>query len=145
MILINEHIIPDPRIWNNIIHLNNYYPEIAKWYREKYIPSLKNGDGKLLMAIDDGKLVGFAMLKKSQDENKIRCLRVDKKYQDTGVGIRLIDKSIELLEDEKPVVTVAEEMIHLYSRSFVNRYGFELTDVNKGLYLPKKLEYCFNV
>ena len=53
--------------------------------------------------------------------------------------------SIELLEDEKPVVTVAEEMIHLYSRSFVNRYGFELTDVNKGLYRPKKLEYCFNV
>lgn len=35
-------------------------------------------------------------------------------------------------------------MLHDYSRVFVERYGFSLNKVHKGLYRKGKLEYSFN-
>ena len=51
---------------------------------------------------------------------------------------------LDMIQERKPGVTVSEEMINLYSRTFVKRYGFELTDVTKGRYRRGKLEYGFN-
>ncbi|KWT98009.1 hypothetical protein APY03_0680 [Variovorax sp. WDL1] len=39
---------------------------------------------------------------------------------------------------------MAEEMLHIYSRAFVNRYGFALSAVENGRYRPGRLEYAFN-
>jgi hypothetical protein len=48
------------------------------------------------------------------------------------------------LNDDKPHCTVSEEMLHLYSRAFINHYRFDLGRVDKGAYRPNKLEYVFN-
>ena len=61
-----------------------------------------------------------------------------------GYGLHLIDKSLELLECDKPLVSVSEDMLHQFSRIFINRYQFDMTYVHKGIYLPNKLEYQFN-
>lgn len=74
----------------------------------------------------------------------MRCIRVHPDYQYAGIGIRLMDNMIEVLEDQEPLCTVSEELIHHYSRIFVNRYGFRLSQVDKGLYRQGKLEYIFN-
>lgn len=125
--------------------LNQYYPDIEYWYVNKVVPGLITGNDKLLIARDSNfNIAGIALGKQSVDESKLRCVRVHPDHQQSGLGIRLIDGMIELLGERKPGVTVAEEMFHLYSRTFVKRYGFELSDVTKGRYRRGKLEYGFN-
>lgn len=123
--------------------LDSYYPDITHWYVNKVIPGLSLGNDKLIIARDGLNIAGIA-LGKMGEESKLRCIRVHPDYQGTGLGIRMIDQMLELIEDGKPGVTVSEEMLHLYSRSFVKRYGFDLTDVTKGRYRHGKLEYSFN-
>lgn len=77
-------------------------------------------------------------------EPKLRCVRVRDDLQGSGLGLRLIDPMLDHLQSDKPHVTVAEEMIHSYSRAFVKRYGFALSDVTKGEYRRSKLEYHWN-
>lgn len=132
-------------VYLSLLYLNEYYPNFSNWYVNQFSKSVLNGEGSLILAKDNmGKLAGCALLKNTEEEKKIRCLRVDPAYSGSGLGIRLIDKSIELLEFEKPNVTVCEEMFHHYSRPFINRYGFNIERVSKGLYRPKKFEYHFN-
>lgn len=102
--------------------LDKYYPDISHWYVNKVIPGLFTGGDKLIIAKDNGNIVGFALGKKSE-ETKLRCVRGLPEYQNKGLGIRLIDGMIELLECEKTLVTVSEELFHHYSRAFINRYG----------------------
>jgi len=123
--------------------LDQYYPNVSDWYINTAVPGIVTGSDKLLIAREGGRMVGIALGKKSAEETKLRCIRVLPEVQNRGVGIKLIDGMLELLEDEHPHCTVAEEMFHLYSRAFVNRYGFKLSGVDKGRYRPGKLEYSF--
>lgn len=124
--------------------LNQYYPDIEYWYVNKVVPGLVVGNDKLLIARDHGRIAGIALGKKGEDESKLRCVRVHPDHQNGGLGIRLIDNMLDLIGERKPGVTVSEEMFHLYSRPFINRYGFELSAVDKGRYRRGKLEYGFN-
>lgn len=124
--------------------LDRYYPHIAQWYLETVVPDVLAGRGTLLLAREGGQLAGVALGKRSPDETKLRCVRVAPPWQNTGVGLRLIERMFEALETERPHCTVSEELLHQYSRPFVMRYGFELTAVEKGLYRKGKLEYRFN-
>lgn len=124
--------------------LNQYYPDIEYWYVNKVVPGLIVGNDKLLVAHDNGIIAGIALGKMGEDESKLRCVRVHPDHQNGGLGIRLIDGMLDLIGERQPGVTVSEEMLHLYSRAFVKRYNFELSDVTKGRYRRGKLEYGFN-
>lgn len=125
--------------------LNQYYPDIEYWYVNRVVPGLITGDDKLILARDkNNNIAGLALGKAGKNEVKLRCVRVHPDHQHVGLGIRLIDNMLDLLEHRQPGVTVSEEMFHLYSRAFINRYNFALTDVAKGRYRPGKLEYGFN-
>ncbi|MEQ5215986.1 GNAT family N-acetyltransferase [Proteus terrae] len=123
--------------------LDVYYPDINHWYINKVVPGLSLGGDKLIIAYDNDKVAGIA-LGKASDEFKLRCIRVHPEYQGAGLDVRLIDKMLDELGVMNPLVTVSEELIHHYSRIFVNRYKFELAHVHKGLYRVGKLEYSFN-
>lgn len=127
-----------------ITTLDRFYPDVSYWYVNQVVPSLMTGNDKLLIARDGGHIAGVALGKFTPEETKLRCVRVHPDYQNNGLGIRLIDEMLDLLEDDAPKVTVSEEMIHHYSRIFVNRYNFKLNHVSKGQYRPAKLEYLFN-
>lgn len=124
--------------------LDQFYPGFETWFMQKVLPGVVSGKDTLLLALEGEKIAGVALGKRSAEEVKLRCVRVAPAFQSSGLGIRLIDKSLELLEHEKPRCTVSEELLGGYSRAFIKRYGFALTDVRKGLYRPGKLEYCFN-
>ena len=98
----------------------------------------------MLIARDKDVIAGIALGKVGAEESKLRCVRVNPDHQNGGLGVRLIDRMLDMIQERKPGVTVSEEMINLYSRTFVKRYGFELTDVTKGRYRRGKLEYGFN-
>lgn len=124
--------------------LDAFYPDVSHWYISTVMPGIVAGNDSLLLALEGGNIVGFALGKRAPDETKLRCVRVLPSHQNTGVGLRLIDRMLEELECEKPHCSVAEEMLHAYSRAFVHRYGFELSAVDKGAYRTGKLEYSFN-
>jgi len=124
--------------------LDALYPGFDHWYLNTVVPGVVSGRDVLLLAREGRRLVGVALGKRSPQETKLRCVRVAPDHQNTGLGLRLIDRMLEALECPKPHCTVAEEMLHAYSRAFVRRYGFELSDVAKGTYRAGKLEYCFN-
>jgi hypothetical protein len=129
--------------FNTIKPISEFYPDFSNWYWDKVVPGVLIGSDKIIMAEKHGELVGIALIKIGE-EKKLRALRINEKFQSSGAGLYLIDEALRLLGTDKPVATVAEEMIHDYSRIFVERYGFNLSRVHKGMYRKGKLEYSFN-
>lgn len=124
--------------------LDRYYPDFGQWYQNKVIPGVVAGQDSMVLVWDGEHLAGVALGKSDGVEAKLRCVRVAQPWQNTGVGLRLIERMFDELGTDKPLVTVSEEMLHQYSRPFINRYGFALTEVAKGRYRRGKLEYEFN-
>jgi len=123
--------------------IRNYYPNFDDWYVNKMIPDVIGGDGVLILAREKDTVVGVG-LGRSGNVPKLRCIRVDPMIANRGIGLHIIDRLLTSLNASKPVVTVSEEMMHTYSRIFVNRYDFSLTNVEKGMYRKGKIEYVFN-
>ena len=100
----------------------------------------------MMIAEDADQIIGMCMgrFDTCGGGTKLRCIRVLEDYQKRGVGIHLIDKMLKLIEDDKPLCTVPEPMLHDLSRIMVNYFDFDLTEVIKGLYKPGVLEYVFN-
>lgn len=126
-----------------IASLDKYYPNITDWYLNTVIPGIYTGNDKIVMAFEANHLIGLALGKVGQ-ETKLRCVRVHPQAQSTGVGVRLMDRLFDLLGTNTPHTSVSEELLHHYSRTLINRYGFKLNRVEKGLYRRGKLEYLFN-
>jgi GNAT superfamily N-acetyltransferase len=124
--------------------LQNQYPDFGHWYVNKCMPGILVGEDKLLVVREHHRIIGVALGKKTPDEVKLRCVRVLLEYENKGIGIHLVEKMLKLLDKDKPACTVSQEMLHLFSRAFINHFNFELTRVSKGQYRPGKLEYLFN-
>lgn len=131
------------RVEDFLCDLNGYYPGFSDWYVNRVMPSAIISRQGLILAQDDGNLVGVALYRPGI-KAKLRCVRVRPDYQARGLGLRLIDKALHTLNCDKPAVTVPQELWHDYARIFVERYDFDLTRVVKGMYRPGKLEYMFN-
>lgn len=124
--------------------LDSLYPDFQYWFVNKMIPGLITGNDIMLLAKNNNQTIGVALGKLDDMEIKLRCVRVLPEYQNRGTGLHLVDRMLTLLDCDKPHCTVAEEMFHSYSRAFINHFGFNLDEVNKGMYRPGKLEYIFN-
>lgn len=124
--------------------LENYYPGFQYWYVNQCMPGIVTGPDKLIVAREHHQIIGVALGKKRDGETKLRCVRVMPSHQNRGTGLHLIDRMLRELDDDKPHCTVSEEMLHLYSRAFINHYRFDLVRVDRGTYRPNKLEYQFN-
>lgn len=123
--------------------LDRFYPEFNDWYWNKVAPSVMVGDSEIVLAEEHGQMIGVSLIKAGA-KPKLRCLRVRADYANRGVGIHLIDRSLAKLGCDRPGVTVPEEKINELSRIMVNRFGFSLLRVDKGMYRPGMLEYVFN-
>jgi hypothetical protein len=136
--------IPDLYLAFKIIHpISNLYPDFSNWYWDKVVPGIILNNDKIIIAEKKSKLVGISIIKNG-NEKKLRTLRISEEFQNKGYGLYLIDQSLKELNTDKPIVSVAEEMINDFSRIFINRYNFEITHVYNGLYRKHKLEYEFN-
>lgn len=115
-----------------------------QWYTNKCMPDILLGKNVLLLAKDKDNIIGLGIGKKDLEETKLRCIRVSTGYSNRGIGIRLTDRMLRLLNKDKPHCTVPEEMLHGFSRPFVNEFKFDLSHITKGEYRKGKLEYHFN-
>jgi len=136
--------IPDLYMaYNTLEPISQLYPNFSDWYWDKVVPGIILGNDKIIIAEQKSELVGISIIKKGE-ENKLRAIRISEKFQNKGYGLHLIDQSLKELDTDKPIVSVAEEMINNFSRIFINRYNFDITHVYNGLYRKSKLEYEFN-
>lgn len=124
--------------------MDNLYPDFSYWFTNRVMPGVVVGSDILMLAKDRHQVIGVGLGKRNRHETKLRCIRVIPEYQNRSVGIHLVERMLRALDSDRPGCTVAEEMLHQFSRPFINHFDFELTRVEKGLYRPGKLEYVFN-
>lgn len=124
--------------------LQALYPNFDSWITEKVAPGLNAGTRKIIVSLTNNQISGFAIIKKEHNEKKLCCLRVLEEYQNRyGIGDKLFKKSFELLDTEKPLLSISEDMLPSYKKLFTY-YGFAIESVYPEYYRPKKTEFCYN-
>lgn len=122
----------------------NNYPDFKDWFLNKVIPGVFLNKDKVYLYSIRGEFIGVSAIKKGIVENKLRAVRVIDRFQSKGYGVGIIDHALKMLNDDKPLVSVSEPLMHNFSRIFINRYDFDLVYVHKDLYMNNSLEYQFN-
>ncbi|WP_376995984.1 GNAT family N-acetyltransferase [Azospirillum himalayense] len=126
-----------------IVPLSTDYPGIKTWFNSKVVPGLIDGTRYLHRIERDGQLVGLGIAKLEPFERKICTVRIAPSYVGRGIGIRIFDSLLKWLDTDRPHLTVNERKIHAFERIF-DWYGFNLTSVRSGLYVPNLSEFAFN-
>lgn len=120
-----------------------YYPKFDSWFSSRVISGLGSTRKILIASTQECPLVGICVLKNEEGEKKICSLRVDVRHRGQGVASSLLRKSVELLEDDKPLITVPAEVMPDLS-PLLARMNFELSGVYRGAYRPDVDEFVYN-
>ena len=129
---------------NLLRNLENFYPGFEYWYVNQVMPGIITGQDVMILAKEHEHIVGVAIGKNTENEKKLRCVRVCPHLEKRGVGIHLIEHVLKEISEDKPLCTVSEEMLHMFSRPLINHFNFSLSHVEKNMYRTQKLEYIFN-
>lgn len=120
-----------------------YYPDFKSWINYTVIPGVFTGERSIILEYRQNDLAGLAILKDSPDEKKLCCLQVMPKYQGTGIGLTLFERSFCFLDTKKPLLSISEEQKNNFYKLF-NYYGFEFGEEYNDYYRPLKNEFSFN-
>jgi hypothetical protein len=118
------------------------YPEYTKWFLEKHIPGIYLGTRDTIIAVHNNRIVGVSNIKRDK-ENKLCTVYFDPKYRKQKLGITLVDKSIELIGDSKPLITMPSSYLPQF-KNIIKRYDWQLTDCIDNCYKEKTSELVFN-
>ena len=118
------------------------YPEYTKWFIEKHIPGIYLGTRDTIIAVHKNKIVGVSNIKRDK-ENKLCTVYFDPKYRKQKLGITLVDKSIELIGNSKPLITMPSSYLPQF-KNIIKRYDWQLTDCIDGCYEENTSELVFN-
>jgi len=123
------------------------YPKYKEWYFTKQLLSTINGDERNILFVrnpeNDNEIISMACLKRDKEEQKICTLYVSDKCRGLGIGKAIVEESMRWLGTTKPLVTLADYKLEMF-KPFINKYGWELTEVVSGLYNNRSQELCFN-
>ena len=106
--------------------IKKYYPNYKEWFQEKMIPGILQGTRTIIGIQEKNRVIGFISLKK-EEEKKICTIFVDKENRGKGLGTILVEKGIEYLETDHPLLTIPVEIIHDY-QELIRKYHWEITD-----------------
>ena len=122
------------------------YPKHKSWFYQKQLPeTFMRGSGRdIVFAYDEDKnMYGTAFIKEDENEKKICTLFVDEKARGLGVGTKLVEKSMEILDTTKPMITIAEYKLPMF-KGLIEKYGWEKTEEVSGLYNDRYKELVYN-
>ncbi|ACB95622.1 hypothetical protein Bind_1999 [Beijerinckia indica subsp. indica ATCC 9039] len=126
-----------------LMPLSGDYPDIVPWFCSKVVPGLRIGTRTLLPIEREGRLVGLGIGKREEAERKICTVRVAPSHMGRGIGLRIFDGLLKWLNVDKPHLTVSEGKLAAFERIF-DWYGFDLTSVRSGVYIPNSSELGYN-
>lgn len=118
------------------------YPEYTEWFLQKHIPGIYEGTRDTIIAVHNEKIVGVSNIKRDR-EDKLCTLYFDPKYRRQRLGIELVDRSIELIGNSKPLITMPSTYIPQF-KNIIKRYDWELTDCIADCYKENTSELVFN-
>jgi predicted acetyltransferase len=120
-----------------------WYPEIFRWYSIKFSPGLNDGLRNILFYAIDNEIAGTALIKNTVEEKKICTFIVKNQYRNNGIGKTLFGKCLEILNTDKPMITVPAERLNQFSKIF-KYYDLKLEQVVENYYRSQSKEYVFN-
>lgn len=123
--------------------LRSCYPRFDEWFALKVLPGISAGERTLLVEVRDSAAVGLLILKHSATEKKLCTLRVRPHYESRGLGVRLFQKTFELLGTERPLLSIAEPSVPKFERLF-RHFGFAKEAVYEGRYMSMIDEFAYN-
>lgn len=143
--LLEEGIDIDPII-NEILKITisakNTYPGYAEWFLQKHIPGIYAQTRDTIIAVDEDKIIGVSNIKREK-ENKLCTVYFNPKYRKQKLGITLVDKSIEVLGNSKPLITMPSSYLPQF-KNIIKRYDWQLTDCVEDCYQEGTNELIFN-
>lgn len=121
------------------------YPKHKTWFYTKHLPeTMDESSGRDIIYAHNGyDIFGTSFIKKDEQEKKICTLFVDESARGLGVGTKLVEKSMDVLGTTKPMITLADYKLPMFS-GLIKKYEWEQTQVVKGLYNDRSLELVYN-
>ena len=123
--------------------VKNDYPDYKTWFLTKQVSGLYDNTRNIIVAHIDGKLVGFTSLKKTEEERKICTFYVEKRFRKNQIGSKLVEKSIEFLETEQPLITIPMDKLNEFIK-IGNKYNWQVTNIIENLYRINNPEVIVN-
>ncbi len=124
--------------------INDTYPGYNDWLFNKFIPGLKNGSRKMVVAYNDlQNPMGVALLKDTEEEKKICCLFVREDCRRNGIANNLMKKTCVVLKTDKPLITVTDSNLSQLQR-LLDKNNFTFSYKKKGAYKKNDTENYFN-
>jgi ribosomal protein S18 acetylase RimI-like enzyme len=123
--------------------LRSSYPNFDSWLLHKVIPGVVCGERTVILEMRAAEVAGFMILKHSSSEKKLCTLRVRPQYESLGMGVRLFDTAFEILNTERPLLSVSEKAVPKFATLF-NHFGFSREAIYEDRYLPRVRELSYN-
>ena len=119
------------------------YPEYKTWFLTTQTPGIYDGTRNIIIAHIKDRIVGFVSLKKTAEEKKICTFYVEKKFRKNKIGTILVEKAIEYLGTEKPLITIPLNKLNEFTR-IGEKYNWEISDIKENLYRLNNPEVIVN-
>ncbi len=116
------------------------YPDYYKWYYQKNIPRILNGEGEAIFYLDGFNVVGLSMMKKDETESKICTLLINEEYRKLGYSKKILEDSFEYLGTDKPLITIPERRLDEFKK-IITAYDWNESEIINDYYSP---EVIFN-
>lgn len=123
--------------------VKNDYEGYKSWYITKQIPGIYDNTRNIIIAHIKDKIVGFVSLKKTPEEKKICTFYVEKSFRKNKIGTILVEKAIDYLEEEKPLITIPMNKLQEFTK-IGEKYNWEITDIRENLYRTTYPEVIVN-
>lgn len=130
-------------IYLHLEDLNKEYGGFYNWYYSKIIPGIYNGTRAIILKEAKNNIVAITILKKDTEEEKICTFRVNKDFKEIGIGTELMEHSLDVLNNDSPIITVSSKNILQFTK-LLDNYNFKLTDSYESYYIKGLTEYSFN-
>lgn len=141
----------DPTLLNDFLQLveqdakflSASYPSFDNWLLQKVVPGISTGERTVVIEYRSSTPVGILIVKHTAEERKLCTLRVRPHFENKGLGLKLFEAAFELLETDRPLLSVSETTLPKFSKVF-DHFGFSQEASYEGVYLPREVELAFN-
>lgn len=139
---LKTHNLMYQQIFNLTKSLVRIYPNYENWYFSTFLSGLQKGERGIVVAEEQGVLMGVALFKDTPQEKKLCTLFVPKAYRHRGIATNILKTVVKELK-QKPLISVSEGHLAQVLPLF-NKMGFRVSVCKKGVYTPHSHEYYFN-
>lgn len=107
------------------------YPNFYEWFNNKVLPELANNTRNIVFLQRNNKIIGFLIIKNTPKEKKISNIYIKYSLFYEQYWNCLVDKAIDILEDDYPVIIISAKEIKKCVYLINDRHWY-LTDRSKN-------------